>query len=391
MASYFDLLSDDQIIEIALTLDRSDIDTYCSINKRFNLIICNNNYFWREKCLRDYGKIFTQDNTVDWQRIYKGYGKIFILANGRFGPFYINYGDKTVCHLVMCETRSKCISTSENHTYIVDMDNEIMTMSVTGQELPNIPQMSKVIIPSPTHETLKGKYVSSSGVYTSIIDLNDDLWIIQHTDDADMMLDLMIGEPVQIPNLKAKSASCGFVHIVVTNFDDEVLVAGINHDGQLGLGNNIDSDKFVPLGIKAKSIKCGEFSTILIDINDDVWIAGHITAEFTTNILTKIPNIKGKSIHAGRDAGFAIIDFDNSVYINTVKVENVKASQVMFGREEIFIIDVDANIWKVVMGHPYGNPRYNIRDYMDYATLIPDIKAHSISCGSDYSTILTLY
>ena len=74
--SQFDFLPSETIIEIALRLPVSDISLYCQTSKRFNDMICNNNYFWREKFLYDYGPPEDDVNITSWKYAYENYGKV---------------------------------------------------------------------------------------------------------------------------------------------------------------------------------------------------------------------------------------------------------------------------------------------------------------------------
>lgn len=64
--SQFDFLPYETIVGIGLKLPISDISLYCQISKRFNNVICNNNYFWREKFYHDFGSI-SEQNIVSWK------------------------------------------------------------------------------------------------------------------------------------------------------------------------------------------------------------------------------------------------------------------------------------------------------------------------------------
>lgn len=59
---YFDVLSDEIIFRIALDMLPNQINTYCQISGRFNTVVCNDKYFWKQKLLRDFGVKSTSNN-----------------------------------------------------------------------------------------------------------------------------------------------------------------------------------------------------------------------------------------------------------------------------------------------------------------------------------------
>ena len=52
----FGSLPDEIILQIALFEPLNNIDQLCLTSQRFNNLICNNNYFWREKFVKDFGE-----------------------------------------------------------------------------------------------------------------------------------------------------------------------------------------------------------------------------------------------------------------------------------------------------------------------------------------------
>ena len=54
-------LPNDMIIKIALNMDIGEIYNFCQIDTNFNKIICDNDYFWKQKYDRDFGKNMKSD------------------------------------------------------------------------------------------------------------------------------------------------------------------------------------------------------------------------------------------------------------------------------------------------------------------------------------------
>lgn len=61
-------LPDNIIIDIALQLEPKTIGTYCLLSKKFNNLICNNEYFWMLKVKKDLG---TEKKKETWKESYQ--------------------------------------------------------------------------------------------------------------------------------------------------------------------------------------------------------------------------------------------------------------------------------------------------------------------------------
>ena len=65
-----DKLHNDVLIKLAIDLDLPDIIKWCSINKRFNKLTCENDIFWMNKFYNDYGK-YPKNSDITWKEFYK--------------------------------------------------------------------------------------------------------------------------------------------------------------------------------------------------------------------------------------------------------------------------------------------------------------------------------
>lgn len=73
----FDDLSNESIIEIALNLSIREVTKLCGINRKFRNIISNNEYFWQQRCQRDYGII---NPNRSWLNSYRLHQKVWIFG-----------------------------------------------------------------------------------------------------------------------------------------------------------------------------------------------------------------------------------------------------------------------------------------------------------------------
>lgn len=71
----FGLLPTDILLELAVDLDLPNILTWCSLNQRFNNLICKNDIFWMDKFIHDYGNNNKPDN-MSWKEFYQGFNAI---------------------------------------------------------------------------------------------------------------------------------------------------------------------------------------------------------------------------------------------------------------------------------------------------------------------------
>ena len=111
----------------------------------------------------------------------------------------------------------------------------------------------------------------------------------------------------KIPNMKAKSVSCGNNHTILIDFKDNVWVCGGNECGQLGRGHTKSRDipNQIP-NMKIKSVACGHQHTAIIDLQDNVWVfggngCGQLGLGDTTNRYApiQIPNMRAKLVICG--------------------------------------------------------------------------------------------
>ena len=107
--------------------------------------------------------------------------------------------------------------------------------------------------------------------------------------------------------IKARTVSCGEVHTLIIDLNNNIWAFGQNIYGQLGLVNNQYSTIPTMLPeMKAKVAACGETHTIIIDLNDNVWVFGsNMFGELglgdtqKRNVPTLLSNIKAKDVACG--------------------------------------------------------------------------------------------
>jgi len=82
MINSFNYLPDELIHTLALSFPLREISYFCRSNQRFNNLICNDEYFWRQKFIKDYGDV---DWTGSWKNLYMDYLNVWIFGGNNLG------------------------------------------------------------------------------------------------------------------------------------------------------------------------------------------------------------------------------------------------------------------------------------------------------------------
>ena len=279
--SSFDFLPPETIFNIALNIPISNISFYCQVSQRFNDIICNNEYFWRLKFFRDYWPV---NYTVgSWKHLYESFMNVWVCGDNRAGQLGLGEGNQFGMNVPtqIPNFKAKQISSGGLSTAIIDLENNVWVFgaNIFGQSFGaqrglgdtqnrNVPTQ----IPN-----FKAKQVSCGAGSTALIDLENNIWMFGHNHDGQLGL----GDnqdrhtPTQIPNLKAKQISHTGPYTGMIDLENNVWTWGVNTVGQLGLGDNQKRD--VPTrvpNLKAREVSCGDSSSAIIDLNNNIWVYG---------------------------------------------------------------------------------------------------------------------
>jgi hypothetical protein len=123
--SYFSYLSDDEIIQIALQLNVADLSYYCLYNLQFNDVVCNNQWFWKQKFLLDFGTP-EYDQVENWKSLYKNYGSVYAFGNNEFGQLGLGKKvDKILTPTKIPRFNVKTVSVGMTHTVAIDFNNDL--------------------------------------------------------------------------------------------------------------------------------------------------------------------------------------------------------------------------------------------------------------------------
>jgi alpha-tubulin suppressor-like RCC1 family protein len=220
-----DFLPDDTILQIALYEPIDSINKLCQTSNRFNNLICNNNYFWRQKYIYDYG--IPSTNIVNWKEAYQNYGIVAAFGQNIFGQLGLGDDQNRNRPTLISNIKAQAVFCGGFHTMIMDLNNNIWffgdnrygQLGLGDNQNRNVPTQ----IPN-----IEAQDISCGGDHTMIMDLNNNVWSFGY--NAYEQLGLGDNQnrnvPTQIPNIKAQSVSCGYYHtiIILASDSDEYLI-----------------------------------------------------------------------------------------------------------------------------------------------------------------------
>ena len=161
-----------------------------------------------------------------------------------------------------------------------------------------------------------------------------------------------------------KYVSVGELHSVAIDIYDHIWACGINSEGQLGLGDDINRNIFVhvPFERKITSVSCGTFHTAILDNYGTLWVCagnslhndissqlglGEITG---TNLLTPVPsNVIFRSVFCG-DLSTATIDQEGKLWVCGDNLGGRLGLGDQNDRRVLTQVDIDVSFVQVAFG-----------------------------------------
>ena len=377
----FDILSNDSIRDIAISLSLREIKDFCLTNTRFNRIIGRDEGFWHRKFVHDFD-FNPSDYRGSWRQLYQNYTNVWVCGANNWGQ--LGLGQIQRVKQVNVLTRIQNIKAQQVacgmfDTIIIDLENNVWACgeNKSGQlglgdtEIRNAPTQ----IPN-----IKALQVSAGYRHTVIIDMENNVWVCGNNDYGQLGLGDTENRnaPTQIPNInllgnllvKDQQVAAGFEHTVLIDMENNVWICGNNSSGQLGLGDT--QPRYFPTqmpNIKARQIVAGYYHTIMIDLDYNVWVWGQNK--------------------------FGQLGINQAQTLVPTRIENInllgnllfKAQQVSSLANHTVIIDLNHNVW--VSGEN-NCAQLGLGDNQNRSifTQIPNIKAHQVSVGLGYTVII---
>lgn len=403
--SLLEFLPDEHIPYIMLTLPFSDIINVCQTNIRFNRLVCQNEYFWKQKYIYDY-QHYPIITPISWRDLYiksasavtMGQNTKCLLDSKKCSSF-LNF---------MPNFKIKKAAIGYSYIIIIDLDNNVIGYGSN--------EWTKANYGNGMRFGFKAKDVSATD-HTLIIDLDNNLWVSGRNDSGQLGLGHL--EDVEYPiktNIKCKTATAGYEHSIITDLNGNILTFGSNKYGQLGLGDTIDRHvpTLVNMSVKIRKIVASDH-TIFIDDNNEMWVFGNneygqLSLGDKQNRLqpVKVANILVKDIAVGYHT--ILLDFNNDVWIiggkdpselglddnveiptDFVLIPNIKARAVYAVDNHSMIIDLNGTVWAFGSNDcncfgkgPNFYDLYTKPEQIGYKLL----RARDIAIGSSHTIIL---
>ena len=312
--SYLSLLPPEILQESLLNLDYDNIKRLCSTNKEY-MDICKYDGFWRAKFIHDYGfNPIIKELTKSLEEIYLYQNSVWSFGENEDGQLGLNDNIKrnrptkipTIFEDSLSESGgvalAKSVSSGMYHTVIIDMNNIVWSfgsnrygqLGLGGNTNRNRP--TKITVDSHSesgltiHSGITAKFVSCGGLHTVIIDMNNEIWVFGDNFYGQLGLgdNTERNKPTKISGIFAKFVSCGDNYTVIIDMNNEVWSFGSNMHSELGLGDIINRDRPIKItidshsesglamrsGITAKYVSCGGNHTVIIDMNNEIWVFG---------------------------------------------------------------------------------------------------------------------
>ena len=111
----------------ALALDLASISKVCQASRRFNEVICNNEWFWHQKFIQD----FDFDPvlyTGSWKQLYEQYGSIWVMGNNEYGQLGLGDDNNRSSPTLIPNTKARQVSSGARHTVLIDLQDNILMM-----------------------------------------------------------------------------------------------------------------------------------------------------------------------------------------------------------------------------------------------------------------------
>jgi hypothetical protein len=326
-ANFMEYLNDDEIILIALELDYKTITKLCTTNKYFNNKICNNDYFWYQKYIRDLDRSFLEhdDNYYNgnWKNLYRSSGSLYVSGsnkNSQLGLCDIrNRKQLTKLSIGNFYNKIKQVALGSTFTAVIDINNDLWLFGKLG---------SNLISNRPHNLKFKCKDIAAGDSHLLILDLNENVWLVGDNKFGQLGTDEIKESLEFLPlgDIKVKKIFAGENKSIIVDGDDNIWAAGKNKYGELGLGDTNNRYEFSSLSdinpdIKnVKNIVIESSHTIILEENGNIWVAG-LNDNYQlgddsydqVSVFIIIPGIIGKQVAVGRDFSI-IIDNNNDVW-----------------------------------------------------------------------------
>ena len=412
---YLSKLPPDILRKVALVLPVSNIVNVCTINKYLKEYICDDEQFWQDRYVQDYG-VPREIDLKGWKYMYRYSNNLYVIGLNDNGQLGTGNTDHVSVLTLIQEIKAETAAVNVSHSIVIDIHNNVWAAGDNqyGQLGLTDTRYARHTFFFVQIPELKGKSASLGCDHTLVLDIDNSVWVFGKNDRGQLGVDFRYNfNPVKLPNIKAKAISAGSFHSLILDFDGNVWVLGDNKCGQLGLGEqpyNYENYPVKILDIKAKAIAAGHFHSMIIDHENNVLVFGAdddgqlgLDQFYHVNVPTKLPNIKAKKISTNASTSL-ILSEDNIVYgfgvneygqlgnhsehkiFSPVKVFDFAAADISAGFNHSLITDTDGYVW--LLGKHVKGGLFN-KGQVPPVKLNNNIRAKAIAAGYGYSLIVS--
>jgi hypothetical protein len=347
---------------IAINLNIDDINYLCLTNREFKKQICDNNFFWRQKFVNDYGP--APNIEADWKKLYREERQVVVFDDEH--PTGVDIKLKAV-KIVGGITSFLCIIDDQNRLVVKYKDFTTIT-NIKVRDIGTPPSLSK-----------------------SLYVITMDMKVLKVKPAVKDRIKNIVGEPYDLP--PAKSIYSKGRKLAVIDIHDNLWTSGLNRSGELGLGL-LDQKirKPMQVGMKAKMVAIGTDYTAIIGLDDYVYISGKLQMD-NLNVNQNTPyktDIRAKMIVSYLEC-LGVIDMENRLHLygshfmislmrRSINKIDKQVKYASIGHRKLSLIDIEDNVW--VMNAGFG---LHIRHDLELKPL--GMKAYQI-VGNDYKELV---
>lgn len=414
-------------------------DGQLGLNTRKNILIPTpllntngNNFIAKSICTKVSHTMIIDTNDNVWSIGYNNYGQLglnvprdnplfpetpgvklsSILKNGYHSIVYDFHPNALIPERVP-NIKASMVACGGYHSMIIDLDNNIYAFGANNFGQLGLNDTSHQFIPTQIPD-IKARFVTCGAYFTIIIDLNDDIWSFGSNGFGQLGLGDRQNRlcPIRIFNdisIKIKYVSCGICHVMMIDYNNNLLGFGYNQYGQLGLTDNYNRTvpiRICNLNIKSlekfpfvvKSVCCGEHYTMFIDDNDCIWAFGYnsygqLGLDDKENRYSPVQiyrdpeSILHHSLEENKDEmEEEIKEIKNSYPTNLV----FHAKSVFCGSNHSIIVDDNYDLWGCGDNNFGQLGLQDRQSQLHYVHILKDlhIKSQIISCGNNNTIII---
>ena len=270
----------------------------------------------------------------------------------------------------------KQVACGSAYTFVLTEDNKLRACGYnnTGQlGLGDIDQRNSLAELNWTGGTIK--QIACGTAHTFVLTEDNQLWACGYNQEGQLGI---ISDSTVLKQLNQldwtggpiKQVACGFTHTFVLTEDSQLWACGLNYWGQLGLGDNNNSNILTKLdwtGGSIKQIACGDTHTFVLTDDNQLWACG--------------ANYQGQ---------LGLDDYENKKTLTKLSWTNGSIKQIACAGDYTFVLTEDNQLW-ACGDNQDGQLGIGDLDNSNILTKLDwtDGSIKQIACGSTHTFVLT--